>query len=123
MEILSIRKWERVPEWNDRLFEPLLPITSRRAQLFSYLMSTSPDEKQAQSNIDKTIPKADQDPYNFTQSQAATTLYSSSMAKPSEYDTESRLTTYTYTSNTDAQKFLKKVDNRVRYMASVYACI
>jgi hypothetical protein len=76
-------------------------------------MATSPD----QSGIDKAIPKADQGPYNYTLSQAATTLYSSSMAKPSEYDTESRHTTYTYSSNLDAQKFLKKVDNRVRHIS------
>jgi len=79
-------------------------------------MPTPPDQKPSQSGIDKTIPKADQGPYNYTLSQAATTLYGSSMAKPSEYDTESRLTTYTYTSQADAQKFLKKVDNRVRHI-------
>lgn len=56
-------------------------------------------------------PKADQGPYNFTPSQAATS-YAESMTESSVH-AKSRLTTYTYASDRDAQQFLKKVDDRV----------
>lgn len=82
-------------------------------------MPRSPDQNQSQFDSDndpRHVPKADQGAYNFTPSQAATTIYSSSMAAPTldaRSEAESRLSTYTYSSAIDAQKFLKKIGDRV----------
>lgn len=81
---------------------------------------------QGQRDDFKFVPRADQGPYNLTPSQAATTEYASTIVSSSEksrnrdedMDRESQLTSYTYASENDARRFLKRVDNRVRTLRS-----
>lgn len=55
----------------------------------------------------------DQEAFNLTPSQAATSEYGGTMGD-NQTESRTRLTSYTYESE-NAEKFLKKVDNRVRH--------
>ncbi|KAG8823122.1 hypothetical protein FRC17_009400 [Serendipita sp. 399] len=71
-----------------------------------------------QAHKDKTAPRVDQDPYNFTPSQVATT-YAGSVSnepyQPSHGDpdgTETKISTFSYQSDRDALKYLREAHGR-----------
>ena len=71
----------------------------------------------ASSRIGISKPKADQAAINFTPSQAKTTTYAGSIADNKAYadDGRTNVSTYSYRSGLDANKYLKEVHGRVAY--------
>lgn len=70
---------------------------------------------QRQADKDTSLPRADQGSFGYTPSQAATTEYASSMATKDKQDDDAQttVTSYTYQSHADAEKYLKRVESRV----------
>jgi hypothetical protein len=71
----------------------------------------------ASSRIGLSKPKADQAAFNLTPSEARTTYYSGSIAgnEANADDGRTNVSTYSYKSGLDADKYLKEVHGRVAY--------